>query len=94
MLNCDRLNESQNYVNKANTLQSRAVVKTKRKRKENDVKQQKQGRIHGHQLRTGGQERKCAFSHISTRAHQRTNGPTDRRTDGRTKPLVELCVRN
>ena len=24
----------------------------------------------------------------------RTNGPTDRRTDGRTKPLIELRVRN
>ena len=34
-----------------------------------------QGRIHGHQLRTGGQGRKCAFSLFSTRAHQRTNGP-------------------
>ena len=41
----------------------------------------KQGRIHGHQLRTGGQERKCAFSHFSTRAHQRTNRRTDGRTD-------------
>ena len=39
-----------------------------------------QGRIHGHQLRTGGQERKCAFLHFSTRAHQRTDGPTNRRT--------------
>ena len=28
----------------------------------------KQGWIHGHQLRTGGQGRKCAFSHFSTRA--------------------------
>ena len=28
----------------------------------------KQGRIHGHQLRTGGQGSKCAFSHFSTRA--------------------------
>ena len=44
----------------------------------------KQGRIHGHQLRTGGQGQKCAFSHFSTRAwrtNRRTDGPTDRRTD-------------
>ena len=42
---------------------------------------EEQGRIHGqHQLRTGGQGRKCAFSHFSTRVH----GPTDRRTDGQT----------
>ena len=27
---------------------------------------EKQGRIHGHQLRTGGQGRKCAFSHFLT----------------------------
>ena len=41
----------------------------------------KQGRIHGqYQLRTGGQGRKCAFSHFLTRVH----GPTDQRTDGRT----------
>ena len=53
----------------------------------------KQGRIHGHQLRPGGQGRKCAFSHFSTRSLW-TNGPTDRRTDGRTKPLIELRVRN
>ena len=30
--------------------------------------EEEQGRIHGHQLRTGGQGRKCAFSHFSTRA--------------------------
>ena len=38
-----------------------------------------------------------AFSHFSTRAWRtgrRTNGPTDQRTDGRTKPLIELRVRN
>ena len=67
------------------------ILKTKKEKK-------KQGRIHSHQLRMGGQERKCAFSHISTRAHPRTNGPTDGRmdgrTDGRTKPLIELHVRN
>ena len=40
----------------------------------------KQGRIHGHQLRTGGQGRKCAFSHFSTRS-LRTNGTTHQRTD-------------
>ena len=44
--------------------------------------EEKQGRKHGHQLRTGGQERKCAFSHISTRAHRRTDQRTDGRTDG------------
>ena len=43
--------------------------------------QLEQGRIHGHQLRTGAQGRKCAFSHFSTRAHQRTNQRTDGRTD-------------
>ena len=42
-----------------------------------------QGRIHGHQLRTGGQGRKCAFSNFSTRS-LRTNGPTDRPTYGPT----------
>ena len=40
----------------------------------------KQGRIHGHQLRTGGQGRKCVFSHFSTRSPP-TNQPTDQRTD-------------
>ena len=35
--------------------------------------EKEQGRIHGHQLRTGGQERKCAFSHFLTRAHRRTD---------------------
>ena len=50
-----------------------------------------QGRTHGqYQLWTGGQGRKCAFSHFSTRAHGRTDG----RTDGRTKALIELRVRN
>ena len=51
------------------------------------AKVKKQGRIHGHQLRTGGQGRKCAFSHFSTRwlrTDRRTDGPTDGRTDGRT----------
>ena len=49
----------------------------------------KQGRIHGHQLRTGGQGGNARFSHFSTRAWR-----TDRPTDGRTKPLIELRVRN
>ena len=40
--------------------------------------------IHGHQLRTGGQGRICAFSHFSTRVHGPTDQPTDRPTDGRT----------
>ena len=31
-----------------------------------DVREQ--DRIHGHQLRTGGQGQKCALSHFSTRA--------------------------
>ena len=40
----------------------------------------KQGRIHGqYQSRTGGQGRECVFSYFLTRAHQRTNGPTDGR---------------
>ena len=43
----------------------------------------KQGRIHGHQLRTGGQGRKRAFSHFSTWSLL-TDGRTDRRTDGPT----------
>ena len=33
---------------------------------------------------------KRSFPHFSTRVH----GPTDQPTDGRTKPLIELCVRN
>ena len=37
-----------------------------------------QGRIHGHQLRTGGQGRKCAFSHFSTRSPLRTNRRADK----------------
>ena len=37
----------------------------------------KQGRIHGHQLQTGGQGWKCAFSHFSTRWL-----PKDRPMDG------------
>ena len=40
-------------------------------------KKQKQGRIHGHRLRTGGQGRKCAFSHFSTRSPLRTNQRTE-----------------
>ena len=40
-----------------------------------------QGWIHGHQLRTGGQERKCAFSHFLTQSPWRTDGPTDGWTD-------------
>ena len=42
-----------------------------------------QGRIPGHQLRTGGQGRKCTFSYFSTRS-LRTNGRTDQPTNGRT----------
>ena len=43
----------------------------------------KQGRIHGqYQLWTGGQERKCAFSHFSTCVHGRTDGRTNRPMDG------------
>ena len=41
----------------------------------------KQGRIHGHQLRTGGQGRKCMFPHFSTRVHWPTDQPTNRQTD-------------
>ena len=43
--------------------------------------QRKQGRIHGHQFRTGGQGPKCAFSRFSARSPLRTDRPTDRRTD-------------
>ena len=43
------------------------------------IKKKKQGRIYGYQLRTGGQGRKCAYSHFSTRS-LRTNGRTDGRT--------------
>ena len=39
--------------------------------------EEEQGRIHGHQLRMGGQGRKCAFSHFSTRWLR-----TDQQTDG------------
>ena len=49
----------------------------------------KLGRIHGHQLWTGGQGWICAFSHFSTHAYR----PTDQRTDGRTKPLIVACPR-
>ena len=56
--------------------------------------QLKQGRIHGqNQSRTGGQGRKWAFSHFPTRS-PRTDRPTNRRTDGRTKPLIESLVRD
>ena len=49
-----------------------------------------QGRIHGqYQSRTVGQGRKCVFSHFPTRSPW-TDEPTDRRT----KPLIELHVRN
>ena len=50
----------------------------------------KQGRIHGHQLRTGGQGRKSVFSHFLTCVYGRMDGWTD----GWTKPLIELRVRN
>ena len=61
-----------------------------------------QGRIHGHPLRTGGQGRICAFSHFSIQSplrtdqptNQPTNQPIDGPTDKRTKPLMELRVRN
>ena len=46
----------------------------------------KQDRILGHQLRTGGQGRKCANSHFSTRA----DGPMDGPTDGQS--LLLNCV--
>ena len=44
------------------------------------VQSYEQGRIHGHQLRMGGQGRKNAFFHFSTWAWQ-INRPTDRQTD-------------
>ena len=44
-----------------------------------------QGRIHGqYQLRTGGQGRKCVFSHFSTRPPWPTDRRTDQRSDQRT----------
>ena len=49
-------------------------------------KWKEQGRIHGHQLRTAGQGRKCAFSHFSTRSPLRT----DQWTDGQS--LLLSCV--
>ena len=56
-----------------------------------EEEEEEQGRIHGqYQLRTGGRGRKCAFPHFSTRDH----GPTDQPTNQRTKPLIELRVRN
>ena len=44
-------------------------------------KEKEQGRIHGYQLRTGGQGQICAFPHFSTRADGQTDGRTDGRTD-------------
>ena len=40
--------------------------------------------------------KKCSKTLISSLFDScpRTDGPTDRRTDGRTKPLIELRVRN
>ena len=52
----------------------------------------KQGGIHGHQLWTGGQGRKSAFSPLFNSII--TDQRTDQRTDGRTKSLIELRVRN
>ena len=52
----------------------------------------KQGRIHGHtscgRVGRGGNARFHTFRLVLT------NGPTDRRTNGRTKALIELRVRN
>ena len=51
---------------------------------EEEEEEEEQGRIHGqYQSRTGGQGRKCTFSHFPTRS-PRTDRPTDRPTDGRT----------
>ena len=69
--------------------------KKTRERQKLEEEYKEQGRIHGqYQLRTGGQGRKCPFSHFLTRAHGPTDGPTYGPTDGRTKPLIELRVRN
>ena len=61
-------------------------IKAKKKEEKEDEKTSEQGRIHGHQLRTGGQGRKCAFSLLSTCVHKPTDQPTngwmDRWTDG------------
>ena len=44
---------------------------------------EEQGRMHGqHQLRTGGQGRKCKFSHFSTRVHGWTDRRTNQQPDG------------
>ena len=76
------------YLKKCQLLTN--IVMDKRKKEEKEkrkkVRKKKQGRIHCHQLQTGGQGRICAFTHFLTRA--------DGRTDGRTKPLLELRVRN
>ena len=57
-------------------------------------KSKKQCRIHGqYQSRTGGQGRKCAFSHFLNSITS-TDQPSDRPTDGRTKPLIESLVRD
>ena len=39
----------------------------KEEKEEGEELVEEQGRIHSHQLRMGGQGRKCAFSHFSTR---------------------------
>ena len=44
------------------------------------TKQDKQGRVHGHQGRI------CGFSHFSTHADGRTDGPTDGQS------LLQSCV--
>ena len=48
-----------------------------------------QGRIHGHQLRTGGQGGYARFPNFRLVLMDRR---TDQRTDGRTKPLIESRV--
>ena len=52
----------------------------------------KQGGIHGQQLRTGGH---CHWAGAEMRVFTLSNLIiTDQRTNGQTKPLVELRVRN
>ena len=53
-------------------------------------KRKEQGRIHGHQLRTGGH----GYARFPGQTDGQTDGPTDGPTDGRTKPHIELRVRN
>ena len=59
---------------------NKSTYKLTSRPKEEQLKEQ--GRKHGqNQLRTGGQGRKCAYSHFLTRANGRTDGRADGRMD-------------